>query len=162
MYPTCTGSHQECLSNLRSHGIDPGTIPISLDGKPIELDAFQQSLRQQRRRERLSKPRRSKILVPSEYDVLLGKGSATQNFIGNKRLRQIASDCQKQYDKAPRGTKNAIVQELVDTVLQASGMFLRKDGDAWIAVDNATAHQKVAALFRTNRMQQRKETTTSV
>ena len=100
------------------------------------------------------------MYVPSEYDVLMGKGSSTQSFVGNKRLRHLALACQKQYDKAPRGTKNVLVQELVDTVKQASGMFLKKDGDAWIEVDNATAHQKVAALFRTNRMQQRRETTT--
>ncbi|CAJ1939496.1 unnamed protein product [Cylindrotheca closterium] len=149
------GSHKECLASLQRHGIKPSIIPISDNGKPADLDSFQQSLRRQRKRERVNKPKRLKIFVPSEYDVLLGRGTPIQNFIGNKRLRSLVLDFQKQYEKAPKGIKIAIAQEIVHLVYQASGMFLKRDGETWITANNYTAKDKVSALFRTNRLQQK-------
>ncbi|KAL3935257.1 MAG: hypothetical protein SGBAC_009186 [Bacillariaceae sp.] len=151
------GSHEECLASLQTHGIHPSIMPITIDGKPAYVDSYQLSLRQRRRRERLSKPRRQKIFVPSEDDVLLGKGAPTQNFSGNQRLRSLVLACQKRYEKTPKGLKNAIAQEIVTTVNQSSGMFLKRDGDTWIAADNTTAREKVSALFRSNRLQQKRE-----
>jgi hypothetical protein len=88
-------------------------------------------------------------------DVLLGKGYPIQNHVGNKKLRALIADCQKRYEKAKRGEKIILAQEIVDTVIASSGMFLKPDGDVWIPVETDAAKTKVSAVFRALRMNQR-------
>ena len=44
-----------------------------------------------------------------------------------------------------------MVQEIVDTVKQSSGLFLRMDDGGWVVVDDSAAAYKVGAVFRTLR-----------
>jgi hypothetical protein len=52
-----------------------------------------------------------------------------QNHVGNKKFRGLIADCQKRYEKAQKGEKTILAQEIVDTVIQSAGMFLKPDGD---------------------------------
>jgi hypothetical protein len=76
-------------------------------------------------------------------DVLFGKG--------NKKFRALIADCQKSYEKAKKGEKISLAQEIVDTVIESSGMFLKPDGDVWLPVENDAARTKVSVAFRTLR-----------
>jgi hypothetical protein len=89
-------------------------------------------------------------------DVLFGKGFPIRNHAGNKKFRGLVADYQKSYEKAKKGEKIILAQEVVDTVIQSSGMFLKPHGDIWLSVDNDAARTKVSAAFRTLRMDQRK------
>lgn len=151
------GSHHECLSQLKSHGIQPKFLPIEEGGVVTDIDQWTRLLENERCRERLTQPRRDRIFVPSQHDVLFGKGSPFQNHGGNKKFRARIIDCRKAYEKANRGNKQAVAQGIVDSVVQSSGMFLRPDNaDGWIAVDNTQARLKVSTTFRTIRGEERK------
>lgn len=71
---------------------------------------------------------------------------------GNVKFRNFIADCRKSYEKAKRGEKLRLAQEIVDTVKQSSGLFLKGDGaNGWVVVDDASACSKVGAVFRTLR-----------
>jgi hypothetical protein len=128
---------------------------VAKGGTITDIDSYRQRLVRQRRQERLSQPQRTTIYVPMSRDVLFGKGAPIQNHVGNKKFRALISDCQKRYEKAKRGEKILLAQEIVDTVIESSGMFLKPDGDVWLPVGNDAAKTKVSTLFRTLRMDQR-------
>lgn len=121
----------------------------------IDDPDYRLQLRNQRKVERLTQPRRSAIREPSDYDVLLGKGFSTQNHFGNKEFRQLVASKHTVYDGAEKGAKLQIAQDIVDIVHQSSGMFLKQEGELWIPVDNSVARTKVSAAFRTLRHDKR-------
>jgi hypothetical protein len=128
---------------------------VAEGGTITNTDSYRQQLVRQRRQERLSQPRRITIYVPMSCDVLFGKGAPIQNHVGNKKFRALIADCQKRYEKSKRGEKILLAQEIVDTVIESSGMFLKPHGDVWLPVGNDAAKTKVSTLFRTMRMDQR-------
>jgi hypothetical protein len=95
------------------------------------------------------------IYVPMSCDVLFGKGTPIQNHVGNTKFRGLVADCQKSYEKAQKGLKLILAQEIVDTVIQSAGMFLKPDGGVWVPVENDAARRKVSTAFRTLRKGQR-------
>jgi hypothetical protein len=149
------GSHDECLASLRGHGIEPDVIPMTEGGTISDIDSYRQRLVRQRRQERLSQPRRTMIYVPMSRDVLFGKGTPIQNHVGNKKFRGLIADCQKRYEKAKKGEKLFLAQEIVDTVIESSGMFLKPEGDVWLPVGDDAARRKAGNSFRTLRKGER-------
>eukprot|EP00980_Cylindrotheca_fusiformis_P027555 scaffold21162_cov83-Cylindrotheca_fusiformis.AAC.1 len=153
------GTQMACFASLRGHGIDPGILPLTdgFGGTIIKnLESFHETLRTQRQRERKVGPMRSTIFVPSQEDVLFGKGTPIQIHPGNKRFRGLISEYQKRYEKAKKGEKIMLAQEIVETILESSGLFLKPDEDVWNVVDDDVARNKVSNAFRTLRMDQRK------
>ena len=147
------GSIQQCLEELRGVGIDPRSIPIDCNGDITDLEEARQRWEAQRRYERLNFPLRSTFYVPFSQDVLLGKGTPFQDHPGNKRFRELISDHIKQYDKAQRAQKKTIAMEIIDTIRQSGGLFLKQDvgGKHWSRVDDDAATLKVTATFRSYR-----------
>lgn len=141
------------MASLQGHGVLPDLLPFSADGTITNTESYRDYLREMRRQERMLFPRRQLIFVPCSYDVLYGKGSSVQTFEGNKRMRQIVADRQKTYENAEKGKKALVAQEVVEMVLESSGMFVKQadDGDYWLMVDNESARTKVSAAFRTLR-----------
>ena len=147
------GTHDEVLASLAQYGIAPGTIPITNGFSVTNVEEYRQHLKKLRSAERLKHPRRHKISVPSEFDVLFGKGVPCQMHPGNVQLRGIVSERYKSYEKAAKGEKIKIAQEIVETIQEQSGLFLRPDGeDSWICVEDGIARKKVSNLFRTLRV----------
>eukprot|EP00980_Cylindrotheca_fusiformis_P029843 scaffold23925_cov157-Cylindrotheca_fusiformis.AAC.6 len=144
------GSFEDCLLSLKGYGIQPSFLPTiltnSFDRKP-----YIQWLEEQRREERRTKQRRTRIYVPGIFDVLFGKGSPLQNHVGNVKLRGLIADCRLKYEKAEKGKKHLVTRAVVETVKESSGLFLKQDGGAWVAVDDRQAELKVATLFRSLR-----------
>jgi hypothetical protein len=65
------------------------------------------------------------------------------------------TDIQKAYEKAEKGKKVDVAQEVVDIVFESSGMFLKQADDGggyWLAVDKESARTKARAAFRTLRI----------
>mmetsp|Transcript_35084 Transcript_35084/g.84971 ORF Transcript_35084/g.84971 Transcript_35084/m.84971 type:complete len:468 (-) Transcript_35084:1301-2704(-) len=150
---THCGTNQQIMLSLAGYGIKPGTIPVGEGCKITNLDAYQQRLHQMRSIERLKEPKRQKINVPSRSDILFGKGTPFQNHHGNVQLRNMVSERYKAYAKAAtKGQKMQITKEIVQTVQQNSGLFLRPDGGSWVCVEEEAARQKVSALFRSLRI----------
>jgi hypothetical protein len=151
IYISLIGSHDDCIASLCGHGIEPDNIPVTEGGTISDIDSYRQGLVRQRRQERLSQPRRMMIYVPMGRDVLFGKGTPAQNHVGNLKYRALIADCQKRYEKANNGEKTILVQDIVDIVIQSSGMFLKPDGEIWFPVENDAARRKVSTAFRTLR-----------
>jgi hypothetical protein len=92
-------------------------------------------------------------------DVLLGKEKKMVNHPGNIRFRQLIDIYIGSYESAPRGEKGHITKLIVDQVRSSNGRFLRRekggggrDGkDAWVVVDDETAHDKITHAFRNRR-----------
>mmetsp|Transcript_35087 Transcript_35087/g.84980 ORF Transcript_35087/g.84980 Transcript_35087/m.84980 type:complete len:147 (-) Transcript_35087:1262-1702(-) len=141
------------MSSLAGFGIEPGTIPVGQGCRITNLETYQKHLIEMRAVERLKEPKRQKIHVPSKADVLFGKGAPFQSHLGNIQLRSLVSERYKAYAKAAtKGQKMQITKEIVQTVQQNSGLFLRPDGGSWVCVEEEAARQKVSALFRSLRI----------
>ncbi|KAL3928531.1 MAG: hypothetical protein SGBAC_012613, partial [Bacillariaceae sp.] len=85
-------------------------------------------------------------------DVLFGR---IKNHIGNQRLRELVQNVAIQYDAANRGEKLQIVQQLIETVKNEGGRFLKPlDGGRWEVVVDKDAETKVGAHFRNLRRKQ--------
>ncbi|KAL3934793.1 MAG: hypothetical protein SGBAC_009561 [Bacillariaceae sp.] len=143
------------MGSMQGHGVPPDIVPLEQGGVITNQDDYREHLREIRRQERMIYPRRQHVFVPCSYDVLFGKGSSVQTFEGNKRMRRIVADRKKSYEKAEKGKKVDVAQEVVMMVLESSGMFLKQaddGGEYWLAVDNDSARTKVSAAFRTLRI----------
>lgn len=143
------------MSSLAGFGIASETIPVAEGCKITNLEAYHQRLIEMRSVERRQQPSREKVSVPSRFDILFGKGTPFQKHPGNVQLRSLVSKWRKEYEKAKKGQKRHITQEIVQTIQQNSGFFLRPDGDSWVRAEDDVARQKVSALFRTARLNSR-------
>jgi hypothetical protein len=99
--------------------------------------------------------------IPTEFDVLLGRGTGSSQFEGNKRFRQLVNDRRKQYlSSNKRSFKNAIARELHDEIHSKGGTFLKLQeeasarddgivaGGTWVVVDYDTALEKCKMALR--------------
>lgn len=145
--------YHEVISSLAQYGIASGSIPITEGFKLTNLEVYDQHLRDMRSEERLNQPRRHKIGAPSRLDILFGKGLPCQIHPGNVKLRGLVAERHKSYEKAVKGEKREIAQDILQTIQRNSGLFLRPDGDdSWVCVEDDVARQKVSNLFRTLRL----------
>mmetsp|Transcript_15982 Transcript_15982/g.39154 ORF Transcript_15982/g.39154 Transcript_15982/m.39154 type:complete len:466 (-) Transcript_15982:284-1681(-) len=148
------GSFEDCINTIKAQGIDTKSFPLDADGN-VATESHHEWLEAQRRKERQVEPKRSRVHVPGSFDVLFGKGSPLQNHRGNIKFRGLIADCRMAYEKADKDKKRRIIEEIVSTVRQSSGLFLRADGTgSWIDVDDKAACMKVGSLFRTIRFHQ--------
>uniref|UniRef100_A0A7R9WX13 DUF6824 domain-containing protein n=1 Tax=Craspedostauros australis TaxID=1486917 RepID=A0A7R9WX13_9STRA len=83
-------------------------------------------------------------------DVLLGRGGATNNHIGNKRYRKIVSDFQQEYLTAKKKNKVVISRRIVAVVHSNGGRFLKRNTeiDAWEEVPHKKATEKTSQALR--------------
>lgn len=97
-------------------------------------------------------------------DVLFGRGSGPNDHEGNIRFRQLVADRKEEYLATNhRQTKAKIAREIVDTIINEQGRFLKKvehfeatqlgipkGVEAWIAVDDDTVMEKAKQALRQN------------
>jgi hypothetical protein len=97
-------------------------------------------------------------------DVLFGRGSGPNDHEGNIRFRQRVADRKEEYLATNhRMTKSKIAKEIVDSVLNENGRFLRKadeketaslavpDGvEVYVMVDDVTITEKAKQALRQN------------
>jgi len=75
------------------------------------------------------------------YDVLCGRGGATNNHNGNRNFRRIVTEHQKKYLAARKRDKRVIAE--------ISGRFLRRESDGrWSEVDGCKACEKTSQALR--------------
>jgi len=136
---------------VKSFGIQTDQLRFRTASGSVDNSANIQFLEAHRAKERLTYPKRTCVGVPSRHDVLFGNGSCFQNHVGNIKVPRFIADCRKTYEKTKRGDKHIVIREIVDTVKQSLGLFLKADDEGWIVVDDAAAAYKVGAVFRTLR-----------
>jgi len=102
----------------------------------------------------------------NENDVLLGRGKGPNNYIGNKRFRNLVSQYQPIYFESKRSDKLAIAKSVSELVRQQepAGRFLRWNSrtDTWVEVSEQDAIKKTAQLLREGIPQRQKKRKTSL
>mmetsp|Transcript_29940 Transcript_29940/g.45376 ORF Transcript_29940/g.45376 Transcript_29940/m.45376 type:complete len:179 (-) Transcript_29940:123-659(-) len=86
----------------------------------------------------------------TDGDVLLGRGGATNNHVGNRNFRNTVADHQQEYLKAKKKEKALISKRIVHTVRHQGGRFLRRNekSDKWIDVGDKKAIEKTSQALR--------------
>lgn len=100
-----------------------------------------------------SPPPPDKIVVTlREGDVVFGR----QGHEGNQKLRNLIESMSAEYDEATRGQKKELVEDLMKSILQAGGRFLKQiSPSTYEELSNETASAKIGSHFRNYRRIQR-------
>uniref|UniRef100_A0A7R9ZKZ3 DUF6824 domain-containing protein n=1 Tax=Craspedostauros australis TaxID=1486917 RepID=A0A7R9ZKZ3_9STRA len=146
-----TGTHQECLYSLMTFGIPYDALPINTDGEWRRTSFLKWAQRRYKKEQNIEKYKDA-VELPSRSDVLLGRGKPNQAHAGNKYLHDVIASKYEQYDMSSRREKTKIATDLVQSIKDASGRFLKRDeNDIWMEVDDHTAREKVCHGFRRKR-----------
>jgi hypothetical protein len=96
-------------------------------------------------------PCSSDDIVPQKMDILCGRDKEAFGHVGNKRFRTLISVRRDSYQNAKaNATKTGITQEIVASIRECGGRFLRKDKQTgvWHEVGDDCAHEKVSHALR--------------
>jgi hypothetical protein len=102
--------------------------------------------------------------TPSPYTVLIGRGKACAEALGNKRLKVIVSTYLDEYSNAPnRISRSIIVSKIVDIFREACpvGSFVKKEDEAWWEVSDLVARERVGSMLRDSLHEQYKSSSKS-
>lgn len=94
--------------------------------------------------------------LPTNFDVLLGKGKPIQESAGNLKLAAMIDDYVAQYHSSSKQEKTALAATVVHKVKLSSGKFLSKESGVWIEVSDDVARDKVSHMFRHQRQRANK------
>jgi hypothetical protein len=165
------GTAQEVLYELITYGIPRAIIPIDCDNN-IMLTHFQSWFAMQAEKERVSSsiamdpsssssscslshcsgPTLQDVIVPGQFDVLMGRGKVIEDSSGNNHLRFLISAHYSKYDQAARVEKSAICSWIRGLIHQKGGRFLKKGGNnAWSEIPEPKAIEKISHAFRNYR-----------
>ncbi|CAJ1930440.1 unnamed protein product [Cylindrotheca closterium] len=89
--------------------------------------------------------------VPSELDILCGRGGKSNHHAGNKRYRQVISDMKARYRSIGSKTaKTHVSRAIVEHVHGYGGRFLRFDTEKrkYIVLSAAEARKKTSQALR--------------
>lgn len=95
------------------------------------------------------------VVVPSRKDVCFGRGRAVMQQAGNIRFRKLLDAHRSRYEdsSSTKGEKSDIIREVVETILNSGGRFLKQetDGAAWSEVSFKESCIKVSHGFRNHK-----------
>jgi len=92
------------------------------------------------------------ITVLNENDVLLGRGKGVNDYVGNRKFRDLIKDHRQEYLGSTRGDKTHIARHIVEAVKQLTpqGRFLKKVPNTryWVVVEKQVALEKTSQALR--------------
>jgi hypothetical protein len=89
------------------------------------------------------------VCIPTDDDVLFGKGGFTNSHPGNIRFREKALEFRPVYERSSKDEKYKISKLLVETFTSEGARFLEKgqDGEWHEVIDNGARNKARAALY---------------
>lgn len=89
-------------------------------------------------------------VAPADNDVLCGRGRVAFKNPGNKSLRQLIVTSLNDYISSSRSEKTVVIRQIVLSVMDRGGRFLKYDKDAemWYDGGMAVAKSRVGSAFR--------------
>jgi hypothetical protein len=169
------GSHQECTYTLMTFGVPRKCFPISSTGELL-VEKHMEFLAMRRKQEMaaaaaatvmkssiygdkyfLSLPlqqqqqRLKRIIVPTNVDVLLGRGRPFQEHAGNLRCNFVVMAAMEEYEKVSRNDKTGIARNVIGKIESYGGRFLKQTDGVWEEVDDTETLRKISHSFRTHR-----------
>eukprot|EP00934_Nitzschia_sp_Nitz4_P002151 Nitzschia sp. Nitz4//scaffold66_size103028//14141//15813//NITZ4_004490-RA/size103028-snap-gene-0.132-mRNA-1//-1//CDS//3329556326//2151//frame0 len=91
------------------------------------------------------------VLVPTNKDILLGKGKPIQLAIGNQRLSDYIDSLMEERQRGGTFGKAVLATMVVQHVHLSGGRFLSKDSGVWLPVSDDIALDKVGNMLRHRR-----------
>lgn len=162
------GSHQECIYALLTFGVPRRCFPIMPSNGELMIEKHGEFIEMRRRQEEdtmraavMSAKETSYasptshvpvvIVVPTNVDVLLGRGRPFQEHAGNLRCNYVVLANMEKYENANRNGKTAIARQVIVQIQGYGGRFLKQIDGVWGTVDDAEALRKISHSFRTHR-----------
>lgn len=96
-------------------------------------------------------PLRNGDIVPTKFDILLGRDKASYSHCGNKRFRVIVAINRERYQSCrDRQEKTQITAEIISNIRECGGRFLKRNNKTghFEEADNDVAHEKVSHALR--------------
>ena len=148
--PYATGSDLECVYALMTFGIPADILPINAAGdrRPEAHRDFCKKLKIFP----TMKDNIERIVIPSTYDVLFGRGKPLQKHPGNLRYHHIVDSHQAEYEAMQKLAKTNLSKQIVEMFKQGGDRFLKQDEGGWLEVDDESARYKVSHSFRNHRI----------
>mmetsp|Transcript_19560 Transcript_19560/g.36480 ORF Transcript_19560/g.36480 Transcript_19560/m.36480 type:complete len:489 (+) Transcript_19560:119-1585(+) len=144
------GTPMECIYTLMTFGIPSETLPVSASGD-LRLEAHHEYISKMRKSEMARK--RSCIILPGKYDVLLGRGKPLQKHNGNLNYHYVIEGFHSNYEQASKLEKTKLAKHIVEQIQGQGGRFLKQDETGcWVEIDDETARTKVSHTFRNHRI----------
>ncbi|KAG7341663.1 hypothetical protein IV203_023616 [Nitzschia inconspicua] len=149
------GTPQEVLYELMTFGIPSKAIPITDTGE-LQVNWHLMLLEMKQRAEAHVRSGHNSesttfILVPSNQDVLFGRGRRIQSFPGNIRLKVTVEELLPEYETLDKEGKTKLAERIVLAVKEGGARFLSQEKGAWTETTDDLARLKVAQLFRNRR-----------
>jgi hypothetical protein len=156
------GSHEECIYALLTFGIPRKCFPISTSGELL-IEKHGEFLAMQQKRETLAalvhrnttdfdfSHQPSRIIVPKNLDVLLGRGRPFHEHTGNMRCNFEVMAAMEEYERVSRNDKTGIARSVIARIKDCGGRFLKRNEGIWEEVDDSEALKKISHSFRTLR-----------
>ena len=133
---------------LQTFGIPTKLMPLSVDGD-INFDQNIDTWEKRRILERTNSSQKIRhVGVPARFDVLLGRGKACHEHPGNVRFRHLVEEFTSTYHASSKNQKTKVTREILTTVKESSGRFLKESDSGWVEVDTEVARLKVSHAFR--------------
>eukprot|EP00980_Cylindrotheca_fusiformis_P030634 scaffold25143_cov142-Cylindrotheca_fusiformis.AAC.1 len=138
-----------------SFGIPVQDFPFSRDGESLLANhsKFLEKCKKKEAYLRKNPPIEGAVDLPSNHDVLWGRGKQIVRHPGNRLLHELVEAYDQQYNRLSKDGKTKLAEQIVTVVHGYSGRFLKNDKESgmWVAVSNLEAREKVAHRFRRNR-----------
>jgi hypothetical protein len=135
------GSHSDNQYTLLTFGISNHLLPVTSEGE-YKVKAHRKWI-QQRREEERKGDNITRIVLPSQEDVLFGRGKPIQEHPGNVRYHYILDLYQAKYEEAKKFQKMEVSNLVLQVIAKQNGRFLKQDGAGWVEVDQDQAREKV-------------------
>lgn len=152
--PKKKGSHIEVKYALLTYGIPSRSLPFSKHGEPT-IDSHTKWLQRQKvAEEKLGAEERiDRIMIPSNKDVLSGRGRFVQYHMGNVHFRHLIAERESEYENCEDqlGAKGLVADKVITQIQSSGGRFLKDDGVGWVLLSKSAAHDKVTMAFRSLR-----------
>jgi hypothetical protein len=162
------GTAMECIYELMTFGIPANEDVLPMNGQgEFSADNHKMWLKERRKVEDdeaaavllvVQPILLQRVAVPNQNDVVFGRDKYAQDHLGNVHFIFLIENRRDEHEGTPsRRIKCDITDEVIETVHERGGKFLRKDEVGWVVVDHATARSKVANAFRSRRKLENKK-----
>jgi hypothetical protein len=146
-------------SDRKLMGMPPPTYTVPLAQSPTTASSTRQStknassMKAKKTSKKKKKPKRvideGHICIPTDDDILFGRGGYTNSHPGNIRFREKALEFRPVYERSSKEEKYNISQMLLEAVTSEGARFLEKGQDGeWHQVIGNGARKKASQALR--------------
>ncbi len=146
-------------SERKLMGMPPPTYTVPLAQSPATASSTRQStknassVKAKKTSKKKKKPKRvideGQICIPTDDDILFGRGGYTNSHPGNIRFREKALEFRPVYERSSKEEKYNISQMLLEAVTSEGARFLEKGQDGeWHQVIGNGARKKASQALR--------------